>query len=97
MHGDAKRNWRLTQLVGAMKRNEYPNARSMVARLTRTGDPRARTSSRIRAPEVLPTRFARDEVLIAGIRQGNVFDYEAVGDVVVECDADKARVIAERE
>jgi predicted DNA-binding transcriptional regulator YafY len=52
---------------------------------------------RMRDPEILAQRFRRDPEVVQQLRQGNVFDYEAVRNVVVGCSPEKARVIRERE
>lgn len=52
---------------------------------------------RIRDPVVLPQAFRRSPDLVRQVRAGNIFDYETVADVVIECSPDKARILRERE
>jgi len=52
---------------------------------------------RVRDPVVLPQTFRRSPDLVRQVRAGNVFDYETVANVVVDCSLDKARIIRERE
>lgn len=59
--------------------------------------PRSLAIHRIREPSLLRQRFRRDEALLAAVRQGSVFDYEIVRNVVIDCAPEKARVVSERE
>jgi len=51
---------------------------------------------RIAAADLLDQRFERSTQAIEQVRSGNVFDYATVRDAVVECQPDKARLLAER-
>gem|GEM_PF-2087899 len=59
--------------------------------------PRSLAIHRIREPSLLRHRFRRDEALLVAVRQGDVFDYELVRNVVIDCAPEKARVVSERE
>jgi len=61
------------------------------------GDWRSLALHRILKARLLDDRFLRDPASLARIREGNIFDYETVRDVVVLCDPAKARLLAERE
>jgi proteasome accessory factor B len=59
--------------------------------------PRSLAIHRIRNAMLLDTTFKRDRAVIAEVRNGRVFDYERVKDIVLDCSPEKARVIGERE
>lgn len=60
-------------------------------------DLRSLALHRVSDPELLDHEFERSPQVAASLRSQNVFDYETVDDIIVQCSAEKAPLIGERE